>query len=198
MTIFVGLTGGVAAGKSAAMAAFESEGAAVFSTDLAAHLALGLPEVRNQLIERWGEDVVVDGDLDRNRIARIVFEDAGELEWLEGILHPRVRDQVAEWRAELDPSTEIAVIEVPLLFESGLEGTFDATVAIVADDEVRDARLAERGHAGNEGRESRQLTQAEKAERSAYVIHNNGSLEELCAAVTDLSANLKEGTGGIE
>ena len=198
MTIFVGLTGGVAAGKSAAMAAFEREGAAVFSTDLAAHLALGRPDVREQLIERWGDDIVVDGDLDRNRIARIVFEDAGELEWLEGILPPRVREQVAEWRSALDPSTEIAVIEVPLLFESGLEGTFDATVAVVSDDEIRDSRLAERGHEGNQGRESRQLSQAEKAERSTYVIQNDGSLEDLAAAVTDLSANLKEGTGGTE
>lgn len=198
MTIFVGLTGGVAAGKSAAIAAFEREGAAVFSTDHAAHLALGLPEVREQLIERWGDDIVVDGDLDRNRIAQIVFEDAGELEWLEGMLHPRVREQVAEWRSALDPSTEIAVVEVPLLFESGLEGTFDATVAVVSDDGNRDSRLAERGHEGNQGRESRQMSQAEKAERSTYVIHNDGSLEDLAAAVTDLSANLKEGTGGNE
>lgn len=198
MTIFVGLTGGVAAGKSAAMAAFQQQGAAIFSTDLAAHRALDLPEVRDALLERWGEDVVVDGELDRNRIASIVFQDAGELEWLEALLHPKVRDEVARWRADLDPSTELAVIEVPLLFESGLEETFDATVSIIAEDATRTERMAERGHEGNEGRESRQLTQAEKAERSTYVIRNDGSLDELAAAITDLSANLRGVTGGAE
>lgn len=192
MTIFVGLTGGVAAGKSAALAAFEEQGAAVFSTDLAAHRALALPEVRDLLIERWGSEVVVDGELDRNRIASIVFEDAGELEWLEGILHPRVRDQVAQWREELDPSVGLAVIEVPLLFESGLEGTFDSTVAVVAADRIRDSRIAERGQQGNEGRQDRQLSQQEKASKADWVIENDGSLEDLGAAITELSANLKE------
>jgi dephospho-CoA kinase len=198
VTIFVGLTGGVAAGKSAAMAIFEQQGAAVFSTDLAAHRALDLPEVRDALLERWGEGVVVDGELDRNRIAGIVFKDAAELEWLEGLLHPKVRDEVARWRAELDPSVELAVIEVPLLFESGLEETFDATVSIVAEDETRSARMDERGHEGNEGRESRQLGQDEKARRSTYVISNDGSLDDLAVAITDLSANLRGAMGGVE
>lgn len=198
MTIFVGLTGGVAAGKSAAMAAFEQQGAAVFSTDLAAHRALDLPEVRDALLERWGDDVVVGGELDRNRIAGIVFKDAGELEWLEALLHPRVRDELARWRAELDPSVDLAVIEVPLLFESGLEETFDATVSIIAEDETRTVRMADRGHEGNEGRESRQLSQGEKAERSTYVVRNDGSLDDLARAITDLSANLRGATGGSE
>ena len=191
MTVFVGLTGGVAAGKSAALAAFKERGAEVFSTDLAAHRALGLPEVRDQLSRRWGEEVLVDGELDRNRIAKIVFGDPEELEWLEGVLHPLVRQQVAEWRSGLEPGLELAVIEVPLLFESDMSDIFDATVAVVAEDEVRDQRLVERGQVGNPGRETRQMSQTEKAERSTHVIHNNGSLSDLAASVAELSATLK-------
>ena len=192
MTVFVGLTGGVAAGKSAALAAFQDLGAEIFSTDLAAHRALGLPEVRDQLAQRWGEEVVVDGELDRDRIAKIVFADPDELKWLEGVLHPLVREQVVEWRDGLDPELELAVIEVPLLFESDMSDTFDVTVAVIADDGIRDQRLLERGQSGNAGRETRQMSQSEKAERSTHVIHNNGSLEDLAAAVADLSATLKE------
>lgn len=191
MTVFVGLTGGVAAGKSAALAAFEDQGAEIFSTDLAAHRALGLAEVRDQLSQRWGGDVVVDGELDRDRIAKIVFGDPDELKWLEGVLHPLVREQVAQWRDGLDPDLELAVIEVPLLFESDMSDTFDATVAVIADDGIRDERLIERGQSGNAGRETRQMSQAQKAELSTHVIHNNGSLDDLASAIADLSATLK-------
>lgn len=191
MTVFVGLTGGVAAGKSAALAAFKDRGAEIFSTDLAAHRALGLPEVRDRLSQRWGDEIVVDGELDRDRIAKIVFGEPEELNWLESVLHPLVREQVAEWRSGLDPELELAVIEVPLLFESDMSDIFDATVAVVADDETRDQRLAERGQVGNSGRETRQMSQADKAERSTHVIHNNGSLSDLAASVAELSATLK-------
>ena len=144
------------------------------------------PEVRNLLTERWGDEVIgEDGAVDRARISGIVFEDPDELVWLESQTHPRVGAAVAEWRAAVDPATGVAVLEVPLLFEAGLDAGFDETIAVIAADEIREARLAERGQGGLEGREARQLSQEEKASRADHVIRNDGTIEELEQAVAE-------------
>jgi dephospho-CoA kinase len=117
-----------------------------------------------------------------------VFESPDELNWLESQLHPRIGGRVADWRADLDPETEVAVVEVPLLYETGMEAAFDEVLAVIAADEVREQRLAERGDPGLEGREERQLAQDEKAGRADHVVRNDGSLEELereLAAIVD-------------
>ena len=112
-------------------------------------------------------------------MSEIVFNDRDELAWLESVTHPRVGAHVLEWRQGLGPEVQLAVVEVPLLFEAAMEDAFDATVAVVADDELRDARLRERGQGGLAGREERQLDQAEKERRADHVIRNDASLEEL-------------------
>jgi dephospho-CoA kinase len=193
LTRFIGLTGGIGAGKSEALAAFERAGAAVLSTDQVAHDLLDTPEVRDVLVERWGEDVAPDGSVDRERVAEIVFSDPGELKWLESETHPRVGRAVVEWRDRLGPGVAVAVVEVPLLFEAAMEGAFDATVAVIASDDVRESRLARRGQGGLEGRESRQLDQAEKAQRADHVIRNDGSLEQLDRLVSEALEGLAEG-----
>ena len=191
MTIFVGLTGGIAAGKSAALKAFEDCGAAVFSTDLAAHRAMEQSRVEELLRERWGEAVLdADGGFDRGAIAEIVFSDPEELRWLESVLHPEVRRELTEWRQELDPGVAVAVVEVPLLFESGMADAFDTTVAVVAGDEIRKDRLAERGQKADEEREGRQLPQGEKAEKAEHLVRNEGSLEDLAAEIAALYETL--------
>jgi dephospho-CoA kinase len=190
LTRFIGLTGGIGAGKSEALAAFERAGAATLSTDRVAHDLLDREDVRELLIERWGPDVAPEGAIDRERVARIVFEDADELRWLESQTHPRVGEAVVAWRQELGSETPVAVVEVPLLFEAGMEGAFDATVAVIAADPIREQRLAERGQPGLEGREARQLSQGEKAERADHVIENDGSLTELGREVGELVERL--------
>jgi dephospho-CoA kinase len=179
LTRFVGLTGGIGAGKSEALAAFEHLGAATLSTDRVAHDLLEDDEVRAALVDRWGEQIAPQGAVDREKVSEIVFSDRGELEWLESVTHPRVGAHVLEWRQSLSPEVGVAVVEVPLLFEAAMEDAFDATVAVVADDELRDARLRERGQGGLAGREERQLDQAEKARRADHVIRNDASLDEL-------------------
>jgi dephospho-CoA kinase len=186
LTRFVGLTGGIGAGKSEALAAFERLGAATLSTDRVAHDLLADDEVRAALIERWGEEIAPGGQVDRDRVSEIVFNDRGELSWLESITHPRVGAHVYEWRQKLDPAVPVAVVEVPLLFEAAMEEAFDATVAIIADDGLRDARLRERGQGGLAGREERQLDQAEKERRADHVIRNDASLQELESEVREL------------
>jgi dephospho-CoA kinase len=176
---FIGLTGAIAAGKSEALGAFARLGAATLSTDELAHDLLDDAEMRTRLAERWGDEVVVNGRVDRDRVGEIVFGSPEELAWLESVLHPLVGLRVAGWRSELPPDTALAVVEVPLLFEAGLEGAFDATVCVIAADETRARRAGERGTELLEGRSDRQLSQDEKAARATHVIRNDGSLEEL-------------------
>jgi dephospho-CoA kinase len=192
LTRFVGLTGGIGAGKSEALAAFERQGAATLSTDRVAHDLLEDDQVRAALVERWGEEIAPDGQVDRDRVSEIVFSDRGELAWLESVTHPRVGAHVLEWRQNLGPEVPVAVVEVPLLFEAAMEDAFDATVAVVADDDLRDARLRERGQGGLAGREERQLDQAEKERRADHVIRNDASLEELESEVRMLIEQLTE------
>ena len=194
---FIGLTGGVAAGKSEALAAFGRLGAATLSTDAVTHELLEDPEVRARLIERWGAAVgATDDRVDRERIAAIVFERPEELAWLESVLHPLVGLRVIEWRRALAPATPLAVVEVPLLFETGMEGSFDATVCVVASDGIRARRAGERGTGLLEGRGGRQLSQEEKAARATHVIRNEGSLAELEAEVARLAPALGTITKG--
>jgi dephospho-CoA kinase len=190
LTRFVGLTGGIGAGKSEALAVFERLGAATLSTDKVAHDLLDDEEVRAALVDRWGSEIAPNGLVDRDKVSEIVFDDRGELAWLESVTHPRVGVHVLEWRQDLDPGVQLAVVEVPLLFEAAMEDAFDATVAVVAADELRDGRLRERGQGGLAGREERQLDQSEKERRADHVIRNDSSLQELEAEVRKLIEQL--------
>jgi dephospho-CoA kinase len=192
---FIGLSGAIASGKSEALAALGRLGAATLSTDAVTHELLDEPATLARLVERWGEDVGPEGRVDRARVGEIVFADSRELRWLESVLHPLVGERVLSWRHELDTAAELAVVEVPLLFEAGMEGFFDATLVVVAGDARRERWAAERGAGGLEGRSVRQLTQAEKAERANFVVENDGDLDDLEAALRELWPRLVEARG---
>lgn len=182
---FVGLTGGMGAGKSTALAALERLGAAVLSTDAVVHELYERADLRDALVERWGAEVAPGGVVDRQAVAARVFADAEERRWLEGVLWPMVGDEMAGWltRVRAPPAGEArpraAIVEIPLLFESGMEAAFDATIAVVADEALRAKRAATRGHAREEDRAARQLPQEEKARRATYTVRNDGSTAEL-------------------
>jgi dephospho-CoA kinase len=191
MTAFVGLTGGIAAGKSEVLRLLGELGAETLSTDAVVHELLISKEVSDLLIGRWGDRVThSDGSLDRGKIAGIVFEQPEELAWLESELHPRVGRRVFEWREGLPSDLEVAIVEVPLLFEGTMAAAFDATIAVVAHDDIRTRRAAERGTGQLEGRSGRQLSQDEKAARATFVVRNDAGLEELAASVRDLFPKL--------
>lgn len=187
----IGLTGGIAAGKSEALAAFERMGAETISSDAVVHELLDGEPLLSRLVERWGGEVAPDGRVDRNRIGSIVFADTDELKWLEGQIHPLVGERIGAWLTALPGDATVAVVEVPLLFESGMEDVFDTTVAVIASDEVRRVRAADRGHALVDEREARQLAQAEKASRAAHVIQNDGSVEDLERELSALVEKLR-------
>ncbi len=190
---FVGLTGGLGAGKSEALRALDELGAATISSDAVVHDLLETDELRDLVVARLGSEVAPEGRLDRSRIAEKVFAEPELRGWLEQLLWPRVRARVAEWRAGVDALASppvAAVVEVPLLFESGGETLYDHTIAVIADEDVRERRAAARGHASVAERAGRQLSQDEKAQRADFVVRNDGSLEELKVELSSVLATL--------
>ncbi len=179
MPLTIGLTGGIAAGKSEALAAFKRLGAATISSDAVVHELLDSQPLLGRITERWGAEVAPDGRVDRAKVGEVVFASPDELRWLEAQIHPLVGERIGAWLASLPADAECAVIEVPLLFETEMEKIFDTTVAIVSSDEVRRERAEARGHALVGEREARQLPQDEKASRAGHVVENDGSIEDL-------------------
>lgn len=150
-------------------------------------------EVKDAVVERWGSDMVVDGAVSRSAIGEHVFAAPDELKWLEGLLWPLVGKRVWEWRTEVSSRANkplAAVVETPMLFEAGMEGVYDATVAVIAPEEVRAQRASERGHAAVDERAARQLPQEEKARRATYTVVNDGSIEDLEAKLSDVLEKL--------
>jgi dephospho-CoA kinase len=191
LPVTIGLTGGIAAGKSTALAAFERLGAATISSDAVVHELLDSEPLLGRLTERWGKDVAPEGRVDRNKIGGIVFADPDELGWLESQIHPLVGERIGAWLGSLPAGTEVAVVEVPLLFEGKMAPVFDTTVAVVTSDEVRRARAEARGHTLVGEREARQLSQEEKADRAEHVVENDGTVEELERRLSALVAKLR-------
>ena len=175
----IGLTGGIAAGKSEALSAFERQGAATISTDAVVHELLRSPRSSRGWSTRWGDEVAPGGELDRAQGRRDRVRGPDELSGSSPSFIRWSAERIVEWAGQLPADTALAVVEVPLLFESGMDEMFDAVVAVVADDELRGEREQARDLAALEGRAGRQLSQDEKAERATHVIVNDGSLEDL-------------------
>ena len=178
----VAVTGGIGAGKSEALEAFRRHGAAVLSSDAVVHrLYVEDTDVRAAIEERFSTT-------DRGRIAEIVFSDPAALVWLEELLHPRVRAAYADWLAVVD--TDVAVVEIPLLYETGAEATFDRVVVITAPEDVRRARRG--GQVGT--RSTRLIPDEEKVRRADFAFVNDGTLDELDAFVLTVLERLQKDT----
>jgi len=191
--LLVGLTGGMGAGKSTALAALERLGAAVLSTDAVVHELYAGERLRDAVVEHWGEEVAPGGVVDRSAVAERAFADEEDRAWLEGVLWPMVGERVGAWLTEVRarrPAPRAAVVEVPLLFEAGMEGAYDATIAVVADEPVRRERAASRGHVLQDARAARQLSQEEKARRATFTVRNDGSEAELARQLSGVLDNL--------
>jgi dephospho-CoA kinase len=179
---FVGLTGGLGSGKSTALAALERLGARTISSDAVVHELYEGGQLRDAVVARFGPEVAPGGVVDRAALARRAFASAEDRSWLEALVWPLVGARVAAWLEQArsqTPSPPAAVVEVPLLFEAGVQGLYDATIAIVSEEALRRDRAARRGHEVVDERAARQLSQEEKARRATYVVHNDGTEAEL-------------------
>lgn len=192
--IAVAITGGIGAGKSEALYAFQKAGAATVSSDeIVHHLLATDADVREALVRELGRDILGhEGVIDRARVAEVVFADHSKLDFLEALLHPRVAAEYLRWReqlAALPNPPDVCVTEVPLLFESGAELRFDKVVVITAPAKLREQRR----RVPRDDRDRRLLPDAEKVKRADYAYVNTGTLEELDAWVTGVMGELREG-----
>jgi dephospho-CoA kinase len=189
--IAVAITGGIGAGKSEALYAFQKAGAATVSSDeIVHHLLRTDPAVKEAIVGELGADVLDDeGVIDRGRVAEKVFGDRAKLDFLERLLHPRVAAEYLRWReqlAQLPNPPQITVTEVPLLYETGGDERFDRVVVITAPAKLREQRRRVR----RDDRDLRLLPDAEKLKRADFAYVNTGTLEELDAWVAGVMREL--------
>jgi len=197
----VALTGGIATGKSHVLERFRGRGVPCLDADILAHgVEAAGTEATRAIAARFGPEVLAkDGTVDRTKLAPIVFADKAARSDLEAIVHPAVyRAIAAGLRAfELTERPPVAIVDIPLLYETGRASDFDAVIATVCLQEMQIARLVERGMSEAEARQrlAAQLPAAEKAARANYVIDTGGTFEDTGAQVQRileaLNANAK-------
>ena len=176
----IGLTGGIATGKTTVSNYLQSLGIKVIDADLIAREVLDLyPEIMDYLRESYGDRVIKDGKLDRKTLGKIIFQNKEDrIRYLQVIM-PRIRQEI-EKRLE-ESAEEITVLDAPLLFEEGFQKDVDLTITVYADESVQLQRLRERdGFTEEEARNriSAQMDLKEKMKLSTYVLNNSGSLED--------------------
>jgi dephospho-CoA kinase len=197
----VALTGGIASGKSRCLQRFGALGAATVDTDVLARdaVAPGTPGLA-AVAARFGEGVLNgDGSLNRGRLGQLVFADAAKRRDLESIVHPAVFAALDEWFAGNDagdlPEPAVSVTDIPLLFETGHEGDFDAVVVTKCRPDQQLARLIDRDGLTPEDAQHRidlQLSAAEKARRADFVVDTSKSMADTNAGVDAVWAKLIE------
>lgn len=186
----IGLTGGIGSGKSEVTRMFEQLGVPVIDADVIAHqLVQAGTAALAEVVDVFGESILNDaGELDRARLADIVFSDAGMKKQLEAIIHPRVREQIQQFKNRHREQPYIMVV-IPLLIESGLAELVDRVLVVNADESVRIQRVHARDGRSSEQIRSIMQHQADDAQRQAAAhdsIDNSGSLDELQQAVISL------------
>jgi len=191
--VAVAITGGIGAGKSEALYAFQKAGAATVSSDeIVHHLLATDADVRAALVGELGEGILgEDGQIDRARVADVVFANRSKLDFLEGLLHPLVAAEYLRWREQLsglESPPDVCVTEVPLLFESGAEARFDKVVVITAPAKLREQRRRVR----RDDRDQRLLPDAEKVGRADFAYVNTGSLDDLDVWVRGVMTELRQ------
>jgi len=198
----VGLAGGIASGKSSVAAAFARLGWHVIDFDALVREKLNDPKVRDTLVSWWGASIKrPDGSTDRRQIADIVFKDDQQRERLERLIHPLVWRTMAQARSEATAvGAPGAVMDAPLLFESGLDRECDAVVFVDAPFEVRASRAATSRKWSREElirRESAQIPIEEKARRSRFTVDNQGDPAGLLDRVASICATLLSDSTGF-
>jgi dephospho-CoA kinase len=183
--LVVGLVGGIGSGKSRVAGAFAERGACVIDGDRIAHEALREPDVIGQVIARWGKDLLDgQGQIQRRKLAAIVFAQPTERRSLEAIMHPRIKERIrAEVeRAQADPSVRFIVLDAAVMLEAGWHDVCQRLIYLDTPRDLRLQRLAQqRGWTVEEveARENAQLPLTWKATKADYVVNNSGSLEHL-------------------
>lgn len=188
MAFVVGLTGGIGSGKSLAAQYFSELGAIVIDADQLARSVIERgTEGFDEVILRFGDSVLKNGDIDRVKLGQIIFEDAQAKKDLENIIHPRIREEFEEAVASLNPG-QVLVYEIPLLVETNAEDRFDFIITVESDEQLRRERLRSRGmfHSDIEKRMASQATEAQRRAVADCVLTNNSTEDELLRQVENV------------
>ena len=191
--LVVGLTGGIGAGKSSVAENFAHLGAVVVDADQLARIAIERgSEGFDEVVLRFGESILRNGDIDRKALAEIVFSDENARKDLEGIIHPRVRDLFIGVVTDLEHD-QILIYEIPLLVETSSQGNFDFIITVEADLELRKERLLKRGMYISEinRRIDSQASESSRVTVADAVIRNDGDEDTLLRAVENLWEDLQ-------
>lgn len=192
----IGLAGGIGAGKTTVANMLERMGCTVARSDEGGRAALRDPEIRDTLVRWWGRAILDDtGEVDRRRVAEIVFVDKSERARLEQLTHPWIEARRRAAFAAAGPETVAFVIDAPLLYEAGVDDECDAVIFVQTTGTERDRRLrSTRGWAVSERRrrEDSQLPLDVKESRADYVLRNDGDLEALEAQVRSVLNTIVE------
>ena len=184
MTVVIGLTGSIATGKSTVSEMFREWKIPVIDADkLSREVVEPGEEAYNQIVDVFGSDVLLHTEeIDRKKLGKIIFSDEKKREQLNSIVHPQVRKRMIEKReAYREQGASAVVLDIPLLFESGLTGYVDKTMVVYVDESVQLQRLVERDESSEADALERirsQLPISEKADMADAVINNNGSIED--------------------
>jgi len=184
----VGLTGGIGSGKSLAAQFFSQLGALVIDADQLARSVIERgSEGFDEVLLRFGDSVLINGDIDRVALGQIIFENPQAKKDLEAIIHPRIRAEFEEAVASLE-ADQIMVYEIPLLVETNAADRFDFIVTVESQPELRKARLRARGmfHSDIEKRMASQATEEQRREIADCVLTNDGSEDELLRQVENI------------
>lgn len=196
MNSIIGLTGGIASGKSTASAYIEEKGYPVLDADKYARKATAKsgPSYKG-IIQAFGEDVVSeDGEIDRSRLGAIIFKDPGQRKVLNKLVHPEVRRMMNEDRDRLVQDNHV-FLDIPLLFENGLDDQCDITLTVYVDESIQKTRLMERNgltEAEAESRISSQMPLAEKRDKSDFVLDNSGSRANLYEQIEQFLSEIEK------
>ncbi len=188
----IAITGGIGSGKSEVCRLLNEQNIPVISADKLGHLALADHDVKEQLIEEFGEQILINGEIDRNLLGNIVFKDELKTLMLNKIIHPVIIRMLQKEMS--DQKTELTAYEIPLLFEVGLEKLFDIIIMIWASEKVRRDRLLKRsGMSELRITEiiAQQYSQVDAKARSHYIIENSGSMKELEKALKEVLKEIK-------
>lgn len=191
--LIIGITGNIGSGKSTVSQYLQKRGFTVYYSDIIAHQAYQDPMVRQAIIDRWGSSLFKADDIDRKKLADVVFNNQIELDFLNSIVHPWTLNRLSELVHSCPH--EYCIIEVPLLFEANLSKCFDYIILVISDPDLRISRIVNRDMIGIEeaiARQSFQKSSIDVLEYSDLVINNNGSISDLYEQVDNFIRVLPE------
>ncbi len=180
--MILGLTGGIACGKTTISNIFKQLGVKVIDADKVAREVIELPEIVNQIKKNYGDEVFINGKLDRKKLREIIFNDKEKIMKLNSIIHPKVIDIFKEEYNKNKFSDEIIVFDIPLLFEVGLEKYCNKTIVVYVNEEIQIKRVMERDKSSRELAKKiidAQMELSKKIKMADYAIENNSTISEL-------------------